>query len=464
LTLFFLALFPGFIFFFCRFPTQNVDVNVHPTKKEVNFLFEEIFLEHLSSNLRSLLRGSNESRSFTCQSILLPENLVMEQNILEPKQQTLIVESKAKADVPAPFFVMENISGSSSSKKRKSEESDLVSKPVSAAPNKMIRIDPKIQKISLFLEGRPTTSSSQGAACQCCPPDALFCVECVPAQEPSSIRSIKLPPLKRTSCGLFSVETLIKGLENNCDSSSREILRDCQWIGLIDRDFGLVQHKTKLILFDFSACLKQLFYQLILFQFGEVEEVNLSQPISLLEAVQCGLRNDQFLPLDNHEEAESTEETEGKNHREIARKIVKLLISKGPMLQDYFRIGISEEGFLTSLPDLLPGFQPDLVELPAFLVKLALETDWKDEMACFHSVSLILSELFTNVPLALSETESPRTSLKAANFLMETKLFPALRAYLFPQRISSMGAMPAQAMHFIEISSLENLYKTFERC
>lgn len=43
---------------------QNIDVNVHPTKHEVHFLYEEAIIEQVQRTVDSQLLGSNVSRTF----------------------------------------------------------------------------------------------------------------------------------------------------------------------------------------------------------------------------------------------------------------------------------------------------------------------------------------------------------------------------------------------------------------
>ena len=53
---------------------EDLDVNVHPTKKEVHFLHEEELLEVLHARLSAALRSSNDSRSFQVQTTLRFDN------------------------------------------------------------------------------------------------------------------------------------------------------------------------------------------------------------------------------------------------------------------------------------------------------------------------------------------------------------------------------------------------------
>jgi DNA mismatch repair protein MLH1 len=59
-----------FVYLSICLPPEHVDVNVHPTKKEVHFLHEEELLECLLSRTQALLRNSNDSRVFYLQPTL----------------------------------------------------------------------------------------------------------------------------------------------------------------------------------------------------------------------------------------------------------------------------------------------------------------------------------------------------------------------------------------------------------
>ena len=48
----------------------NVDVNVHPTKHEVKFLYEEMITEEIQKCLETKLLGANESRHYYTQMLL----------------------------------------------------------------------------------------------------------------------------------------------------------------------------------------------------------------------------------------------------------------------------------------------------------------------------------------------------------------------------------------------------------
>ena len=60
-----------FIYLSITMPPQCLDVNVHPTKREVNFLHEELVLKTIYDAVAAKLKSSNDSRAFYTQSVLL---------------------------------------------------------------------------------------------------------------------------------------------------------------------------------------------------------------------------------------------------------------------------------------------------------------------------------------------------------------------------------------------------------
>ena len=59
-----------FVYLHFQIPGTDIDVNVHPTKREVQMLYEEEIVTQLQELVQSKLQGANESRTFYTQTLL----------------------------------------------------------------------------------------------------------------------------------------------------------------------------------------------------------------------------------------------------------------------------------------------------------------------------------------------------------------------------------------------------------
>ena len=74
---------------------------------------------------------------------------------------------------------------------------------------------------------------------------------------------------------------------------------------------------------------------------------------------------------------------------EVAALVQAALVQQASMLGEYFSIAIGEDGALAALPQLIDGYVPDMARLPAFLLHLARDVEWRQEKPCFHSLAQV---------------------------------------------------------------------------
>ncbi|KAE9385345.1 hypothetical protein BT96DRAFT_960757 [Gymnopus androsaceus JB14] len=367
-----------FIYLSLKIDPRSVDVNVHPTKKEVHFLNEEEITTRICDVVQEKIAEKSHSRVFEYQK-------VYSHNKVRTSLQDRTLDSMFPVVNPSQI-------GDSSA-------------------------DPNLsQSFSRYRE------------------------------------------VKESECFLTSVIGLRKRLEKGKHKLLTEILEKHIFVGIVDMDLclSLVQYSTKLYLINHGALAEELFYQLGLRQFGDFSRLKLEPSPSLHDLI--GIAVD--------EEEISEETTLSKS--EIVDRIVKLLC-EGPrrsMLAEYFSLKISEDGLVQSLPLLLRDYTPNLDKLPLFLMRLGTQVNWASETECFETFLRELAYFYVpgpmldaqaSVDLEQEKEEDETAGARAERWQIQHILFPAMRRYLAaPKSLLDVDV--------VQVASLPDLYKVFERC
>uniref|UniRef100_A0A671LGG6 DNA mismatch repair protein MLH1 n=1 Tax=Sinocyclocheilus anshuiensis TaxID=1608454 RepID=A0A671LGG6_9TELE len=427
-----------FLYLSLEIAPQNIDVNVHPTKHEVHFLHEDSIIESVQKHIESKLLGSNSSRTYFTQT-LLP-----------------------------------GLSASSSASKASSSSADSQERVYA---HQMVRTDSKVQKLDAFLQPSTSSSAAQSrsdkasssstAAQGSAEPDhlelltALDVLEPCEAEDPqtdSQPPPDEAPPRKRphveevedlTAASLprrrfiklTSIKELREDIEQHTHKGLQDLLQNHSFVGSVNPQWTLVQHQTKLYLLNTTKLSQELFYQILIYDFGNFGVLRLSNPAPLYDLA--------MLALDS-EESGWTEEDGPKEG--LAQYIVDFLKQKAVMLEEYFSLEIDGEGNLTGLPMLLDNYTPAMEGLPMFILRLATEVNWDREKECFHDFGIECSHFYS---IRKQYTLEPDMSWQ---WKVEHVLFKALRTLFSPPKhFSEDGSV-------LQIASLPELYKVFERC
>ena len=180
----------------------------------------------------------------------------------------------------------------------------------------------------------------------------------------------------RRDIRLTSVKNLRKAIDEKEHSAMKTLLEDHIFVGCVDRSQALIQHSTKLYIVNTAKLSKELFYQIIIFNFGNFGYMRLSSPAPIYDLALLALETEQ---------SGWTQSDGPKN--ELAKYVVELLKSKAEMLLDYFSIEIDQNGSLLALPLLLKKFNPDVNRLPMFLLRLATDVSFYFYFLMFKSSS-----------------------------------------------------------------------------
>uniref|UniRef100_A0A8C1YKM2 DNA mismatch repair protein MLH1 n=1 Tax=Cyprinus carpio TaxID=7962 RepID=A0A8C1YKM2_CYPCA len=425
-----------FLYLSLEIAPQNIDVNVHPTKHEVHFLHEDSIIESVQKHIESKLLGSNSSRTYFTQTLL-------------PGLSASTSASKASADSQERVY-----------------------------DHQMVRTDSKVQKLDAFLQPSTSSSAAQSrsdkasssstAAQGSAKPDHLEMLTALDVLEPSNgvslhnanatnlsthieveedLTAASLP--RRRVIKLTSVKELREDIEQHTHKGLQDLLQNHSFVGSVNPQWTLVQHQTKLYLLNTTKLSQELFYQILIYDFGNFGVLRLSNPAPLYDLA--------MLALDS-EQSGWTEEDGPKEG--LAQYIVDFLKQKAVMLEEYFSLEIDEEGNLTGLPMLLDNYTPVMEGLPMFILRLATEVNWDQEKECFHDFSIECSHFYSIRKQYTLEpdAEEPQDAEMSWQWKVEHLIFKALRnLFSPPKHFSEDGSV-------LQIASLPELYKVFERC
>lgn len=304
----------------------------------------------------------------------------------------------------------------------------------------------------------------------------------------SSVRQRRNP---KETADLTSIQELVSEIEGNSHSGLQDIIKYCTYIGMADDVFALLQHNTHLYLVNVVNLSKELMYQQVLCRFAHFNAIQISNPVPLKELIMLALKEE-----DLDQQCDENDDLKEK----IAEMNMELLKQKSEMLNEYFSLSIDLDGNLSRLPVILDQYTPDMDRVPEFILCLGNDIDWENEKSCFQGISAALANFYALHPPTLPNpsgdnfqfykkrrsSRNPQDEGNSSNSLVDDVvieeeidhellveaenawaqrewsiqhvLFPAVRLFFKPP--TSMATDGT----FVQVASLEKLYKIFERC
>ncbi|XP_038219461.1 DNA mismatch repair protein Mlh1 [Zerene cesonia] len=463
----------SFVYLSIELDPRNVDVNVHPTKHEVQFLYEEQIIDKIKGCIENKLLSCSSSRVMYTQARLPGASAVEE--IVKKTTDGAKVYAKdlvrvnsdvqkidkffqyASKSVTNDGMVEKTIEKHEKIGNSETKECNITTgqiENVCEVDDEIIQgKDAKLPKITIHetsdddilensLISEPDTKNRDADKWKGHMNVDQANLSYVDPKESFKTRTFKY---ERVETKLTSVKKLRMAVEDACNSNLREILANLIFIACIDCYKSLIQHSTKLYLCDTTRLAEELFYETLLYDFQNFGFIKLTNPLPLEELFLLGL---------NSQDPEANAEMgDIGDMREMAKEMTKLLIAKRAMLQEYFSFEINDDGELLALPLLLDGHTPFMGALPTYLVRLVTEVNWESEKECFDTFSR-QTAIFYSQPNPNDSNEA----MKSEQWKQEHIIFPAIRRYFLPPTsFVNNGAI-------LQIASLNDLYKVFERC
>ncbi|KAI2464539.1 DNA mismatch repair protein MutL [Annulohypoxylon bovei var. microspora] len=403
-----------FVYLSLEIDPQRVDVNIHPTKREVNFLNEDEIIQSICENIRDKLAAVDTSRTFMTQTLL---------------PGTMLTDSSIQQD------------GDSSAVKTPGGPRKT---PVRPDESKMVRTDASLRKITSMF---PAISQSPT-------PGTLSNTTRDVAQDSVYETTDREPIL----CRLTSVRELRSAVRDDMHHELTEIFANHTFVGIVDekRRLAAIQGGVKLFLIDYGRACFEYFYQVGLTDFGNFGIIKFQPALELREVLKIAAEQEKATAGDD----------DAFDVDDVVDTVAEQLIERREMMLEYFSLEISPAGELLSIPLLLKGYTPSMAKLPQFFLRLGPHVNWTDEKLCFDSLLKELATFYVpeqlptlpgndeteeNIP---DEIRARRTQIRRA---VEHIFFPAFKARLVATKSFMKGGV-------LELASLKGLYRVFERC
>lgn len=407
-----------FIYLSMEIQPENLDVNVHPTKREVRFLNEDEIIEHISQGIDAHLSSLDTSRKFMTQQVLTHKSEIGDEDVPTVKKPKLNV--------------------------KKIHEFKPIDQVKKLYEHQMVRTDFNQSNLNTFVKSQiPVASQAQESTLVDNNSSTLFVPEDDNSDFGRSILAASTQKVERSAVNLISVKELRKEVESNMSKELTQLFSQHTFVGIADysRRLCCIQYDVKLYLVDYGAVLAEMFYQIGLADFANFGKIEIEGGVNIKKLISEEI-------LDNEQLKNQIEPiADG----ELKSLVVQRFLDMRDMWTEYFNIEIEErdgEVILVTMPLFISGYIPPWAKLSLFLWRVIKRVDWEDEKKCLAGILRQIA-LFHVPPMQKS------TDLDTLNCI-ENLLFPAIKRKFI--------ATNNLAGDVVEIANLPGLYKVFERC
>lgn len=353
----------SFVYLSLQVTPQNLDVNVHPTKREVQFLYEAEIVEIICDKISERLRMENSGRDFSVQSFITSTSLPSE-------------------SVPT------------------SSSSNYATTTASTTPRqeyRVVRTDPKQPKISAFSRETPQIDET---------PAVLSGSEEMRTQSNEDLPHIPSSNREPRKIELSSLDELRAEIRQEAEPRLTRLLAEHTFVGIVDAGRGLaaVQYDVRLYLLDYHELTAALVYQRCLSEFGNFGTISLGDGLSLTSLLNLAQIDVSAGTFDG---------------------ICSMSDMLQEYFEISIRFQEHEDPTLVQLPHILPGVHPCFARLPAFVADL-IACDWSNEKECLRGVMKALAALYVPFSQASSKEVENIFELSKLYLIAPRSLLPCV--------------------------------------
>ncbi|SBS83513.1 DNA mismatch repair protein MLH, putative (MLH) [Plasmodium ovale curtisi] len=476
-----------------RLKYDIVDINVHPTKKEVHFLYQEEIAMLLSRKIEEFLKNSHNMRSFNAPTMKLT--------------QTKFDLSSVKKEQPQSSIDV--VSGNNI----ESSNGNRVGNGTTKRPidTKRVRTDHKQITLTNYFVKKKEQSKNEDTSVVLfeekeyeilklhAPKPALFNVN-----RESHISNRKYNRKYPSECDdVSSIGKLKKICEEKEKKELTECLKNSVYVGPVDNMHSLIQYKEKLLMIKMPLIIKEITYQSILHRIGRIPPFKFDPPIPIYDLLVVAVNNSYSGYFENPDYV-------NKSIERICNEFEQTFYLYEEMYADYFSL-IIEEGCIVTFPACCGEYFPGQEFLPLLFLRLATQIDYEKEINCINGICYLLANFYSKITLLddeewtfqddllmikekemqmlLNKTNDKKETTsgidkdnyyfdnilgdetvidinkhlavsKNINLVFEKYFFPMIQlnnVMKIPNTFSNNG-------YIIELTSLNQLYKIFERC
>ncbi|KAJ3202405.1 DNA mismatch repair protein [Entophlyctis luteolus] len=469
-----------FCYMSLKMKPQNVDVNVHPTKKEVIFLNEEKVIESICRLVQANLVNVNDSRMFLPATInSTPTILPQEPDVAEVGNSghllglPISAQKSTSAKLPAKryehslvrtdsrlrtldSFIRVNPFQNQPAVASSNSTLDSHSRLPSALKtnNHQIQLD-TVDEMSHSAEIEPEPTNTVGAVVAT---NSNGSAEeqmqlCITPGMPGLATEIAEKAI--VDVQLTSILNIRQAIKSNAHHGLTGLIRDHVFVGAVQDRWILLQYEQKLFIVEIEELSCEFFYQLAALGFANFGTLQLESPTPIRPLITLALME---------ENAASKRSNELQPGEKITENIARMLVDRREMLSEYFGLVIDDQERLCSLPLVLDGYEPNFAKLPTFLLRLGTEVNWGEEQPCFESVCKELGIFYACEPPMPPAEEIPESNENISGdrnhyeWVVEHIVLAAMRQWYLPSKKIRNG------QSVVPVVDLHDLYKVFERC